>query len=365
MKLTDRKREILREVITRFIVSAEPVSSQCIAENCGFEISSATIRKELAELEEMGYLSHPHTSAGRVPSDKGYRFFVDNFISISPSSISSSRIGPSGITSSSASSSKAALQAGADIPSIKLDAGSEMDIEAVLKRSSEQLADLTNYLSMIVAPAIYHSRFKHLEILKLGQDNFLLVLITDTGRVYKRNFLLDGGPYHSLDFQSVSNLLNSQLRDRNISEIEFEKLKISEKDSFLIPLIKKIVELIKSCLQERMLYNRIFINGASSVLNQPDFIDLKKIQRILRIIGNEYLLMNMLLNLSDEQEFVIKIGSEFFEEGLDDLSLVASRYKIYEHATGAIGVLGPKRMDYYRVVSIINAFVKNLRTIFS
>jgi heat-inducible transcriptional repressor len=101
------------------------------------------------------------------------------------------------------------------------------------------------------------------------------------------------------------------------------------------------------------------------VLNQPDFIDIKKIQRILNVIGNEYLLMDMLLNLSDEQDFVIKIGSEIFEEGPDDLSLVASRYRIYEHSTGTIGVLGPKRMDYYRVVSIINAFVKNLKLIFS
>ena len=344
MKLTDRKKDILREVIKRFISSAEPVSSQCIAENAGFDISPATIRKEMAELEEMGYLSHPHTSAGRIPSDKGYRFFVDNFIN--------------------SSASTTALKPGTEIPAIKLDPGNELEMEAVLRKSSEQLANLTNYLSMIVAPAIYQSRFKHLEILQFNPGNFLLVLITDTGRVYKRNFTLEV-IYHSLDFQSVSNILNSQLRDKNISEIDFTKLKINEKDTYLIPLIKRIIELIKSCLQETLVYNRIFINGASSVLNQPDFIEIKKIQRILNVIGNEYLLMDMLLNLSDEQDFVIKIGSEIFEEGPDDLSLVASRYRIYEHATGTIGVLGPKRMDYYRVVSIINAFVKNLKLIFS
>ncbi len=344
MKLTERKIEILREVITRFIGSAEPVSSQCIAESSGFEISPATIRKEMAELEEMGYLSHPHTSAGRIPSDKGYRFFVDNFISSRAASV--------------------ALQGDSGIAAFKIDAGNDMEMETVLRKSSEQLARLTNYLSMIVAPAIYQSRFKHLEILKFNQGNFLLVLITDTGRVYKRNFVLEG-MYHSLDFQSVSNLLNSQLRDKNISEMDYTNIKISEKDSYLIPLIKRIIELIKSCLQETLLYNRIFVSGASTVLNQPDFIDLKKIQSILGIIENEYLLMDMLLNLSDEQDFVIKIGSEIFEEGPDDLSLVASRYRIYEHATGTIGILGPKRMDYYRVVSIINAFVKNLRALFS
>jgi len=193
----------------------------------------------------------------------------------------------------------------------------------------------------------------------------MLVLITDTGRVFKRNFIIEGD-YNTLDFQSASNILNQQLKDISISDIDYRILKIPENNSYLIPLIKKIIEIIKSCGQETLLYNRIFIHGASSVLNQPDFINLKKIQEILSIIENEYLLLNLLLDISgDDDGLIVKIGSEIFKEGPDDLSLVASRYRIYGYSTGAIGVLGPKRMDYCRVIDIIGAFVESFKQIFN
>jgi heat-inducible transcriptional repressor len=160
-------------------------------------------------------------------------------------------------------------------------------------------------------------------------------------------------------------MLNQQLRDKNISEIELNNLKVTENNAYLINLIKKILDVIRDCFAETTIYNRIFISGTSSVINHPDFIDLKKIQKILSIIENEYMLMNIMLDFpeKDGQEVVIKIGSEIFQEGPDDLSLVASRYKIYEHATGTIGILGPKRMDYFKVINIISSFVKNLKTV--
>ncbi len=343
MEFTERKKEILREVVLRYIKYAEPVSSRTIAGNTGFNLSSATIRKELAELEEMGYLTHPYTSAGRVPSDEGYRFFVKNFMK-----------GEAGIETDE----------GKNLPDIKLAIDKDMGMESVLKESSLQLARMTNYLSLIMAPALDQSRFRHLELLRFHGDNLLLVLITDTGRVFKRNFIIEGS-YNDLDFQSISNIFNSQLKGKSISGISFQDVSVSDGDYNLIPLIKKIIEVLRGCAEEAVRYNRIFIHGASSVLNQPDFIDIKKVHRILRIIENEYLLMKILLNFSDEEDFIIKIGAETFEDGPDDLSLVASKYRIYEHSTGAVGVLGPKRMDYYRVISIIDAFAKSLKEIFS
>ena len=343
MKLTDRKKEILKEVISRFIGSPEPVSSQNIAENAGLKLSPATIRKEMAELEEMGYLAHPHTSAGRVPSDMGYRYFVDNFIK---------------------DKIKAGPGIGEVLPEIYIDVDKDMEIENILKKSSEELARITKYLSMIVAPAIYQSKFRHIELLELSKKNLLLVLITDTGRVSKRNFLIEG-TYNNLDFQSVANMLNLQLRDRNIMDLDFSMLKINENDSYLVPFIKKIIDIIKNCAHEAFLYNRVFVYGASSIICHPDFIDLKKIHRILGIIENEYMLADILLNFSREEEFIIKIGAEIFSEGPDDLGLVASRYNIYKHSQGMIGVLGPKRMDYYKVANIVNAFVNNLKKLFN
>jgi heat-inducible transcriptional repressor len=343
VKFTERKIEILKEVVDRFIAKADPVSSKRIAQDSEFDLSSATIRKEMAELEEMGYLTHPYTSAGRMPTDKGYRFYVDNVIK------EESNIDASGDESSAA---------------IDIEIGRDMEIEIILQKSAEMLARFTNYLSMVVAPTIQQSRFKHIELLKFRSENLLMVLITNTGRVYKRSAVLEG-KYTDLDLQAATNILNLQLRDKNIIDIGTEDIKIQKGDSYLILLVNKIIELIKECIKEDFQYNRIFIHGASAILQQPEFIDLKKIQNILKVIENEYLLMKLLLDFSKDKDFVVKIGSELFEEGTEDLSLIASKYKIYGNSTGAIGVLGPKRMDYSRVIRNLNLFGRNLTEIFS
>ncbi|HEY4662657.1 MAG TPA: heat-inducible transcriptional repressor HrcA [Candidatus Humimicrobiaceae bacterium] len=343
MEFTGRKIEILKEVVGRFIAKADPVSSKRIALDSEFDLSSATIRKEMAELEEMGYLTHPHTSAGRTPTDKGYRFYVDNVI-------------------------KEQMELDTDDNKIELTfdmaIGKDMEIEMVLQRSAEMLARFTNYLSLVVAPTIQQSRFKHIELLEFNGGNLLMVLITDTGRVYKRNSVLTG-KYTELDLQGAANILNVQLRDKNIIDIGMEDVKINKGDSYLILLVNKIIELIKDCIKEDFQHNRIFMHGASVILQQPEFIDLKKIQNVLKVIENEYLLMKLLCDFSRDKDFVVKIGTELFEEGTEDLSLIASKYKIYGNSTGAIGILGPKRMDYSRVIRNLDLFRKNLTEIFS
>jgi heat-inducible transcriptional repressor len=242
--------------------------------------------------------------------------------------------------------------------------GKDMEIEMVLQRSAEMLARFTNYLSLVVAPTIQQSRFKHIELLKFHDGNLLMVLITDTGRVYKRNSVLTG-KYTELDLQGAANILNVQLRDKNIIDIDMEDVKIHKGDSYLILLVNKIIELIKDCIKEDFQHNRIFMHGASVILQQPEFIDLKKIQNVLKVIENEYLLMKLLSDFSCGRDFIVKIGTELFEEGTEDLSLIASKYKIYGNSTGAIGILGPKRMDYSRVIRNLDLFRKNLTEIFS
>ncbi len=344
MKFTERKINILKEVVDRFIAKADPVSSKKIAQDSEFDLSPATIRKEMAELEEMGYLTHPHTSAGRMPTDKGYRFYVDNVI-------------------------KEELNASVDVYNKKSNAldmavDKDMEIETILQRSAEMLATFTNYLSMVVTPTIQQSRYKHIELLKFKGENILMVLIMDTGRVYKRSAVL-GGKYTELDLQAVANIINLQLRDKNIIDATIEDIKIQDSDPYLILLINKVVDMIKECIRENFQYNKIFIHGASVILQQPDFIDLKKIQNILRVIENEYSLMKLLLDFSGDSDFMVKIGSELFEEGTEDLSLIASKYKIYDNSAGAIGVLGPKRMDYSRVIKSLNIFRRSLTEIFN
>ncbi len=346
--LTERKREILKEVVLKFIDTGEPVSSQNIVANTNLGLSSATIRKEMAELEKLGYLSHPYASAGRIPSDKGYRFFVDNYIN-------------KNLSLNSKSSNEVLLSSKKDISK---EINKDMEFEVILKKSSEQLAKMTSYLSMIVAPTIYNSKFRHLEVIELGRGIFLLVLIIDTGRVFKRNLFFEGN-YNSLDLQSAANILNLNFKNKNLSEVVNLNLKIPDFDSYLIPVIKKIIDTIKKIIDEALVYNNVYIHGASSILNLPDFLDIKKVHEVIKLIENEYMLVDLLLNISEDDSFIIKIGSEICDEGASDLSLVASRYKIYNQSTGTIGVLGPKRMNYFKVVQVIRAFIENFKEIFS
>ena len=343
MKLTARKKKILEEVVIRFIRDAEPVSSARIASEPDLEISPATIRKEMSELEEMGYLTHPHTSAGRIPTDLGYRFYVD------------------GLTDEG---SRPLLPGKEELPDIRSVITRSMEIENVLKQSVEMLAKITNYLSMIVAPSIYQSRFKHLELLNFEGEDYLMVLITDTGRVYKRNFTIEGS-YNDLDLQGAAGVLNSKLRDKSFADISSVDLKELGSDTRLILLISRILEMIKDCMEESLQYNRVFIHGTSVIMQQPEFIDIENIHQILSFIENEYLLIKILMDFAEDKRFMVKIGAELFSGGSDKLSLIASKYRIKGNASGTIGILGPKRMDYSRVINVLDFFRKNLSDVFN
>jgi heat-inducible transcriptional repressor len=339
MKFSSRKKEILKQVILNFIEKAEPVSSQVLVENLKNEISSATIRKEMADLEDMGYLSHPHTSSGRIPTDAGYRYYIDNVIF---------------------NDEKSMITQKKELVPLNLPVNREMDLETILQLSTEALSKFTNYLSMIVAPEINQTRLRHIELLKFENNDYLFVLITDSGRVYKKRFNISGG-YNDLDLQRVTNILNSQARGRLIYDINFENtIKIGENEKYLVFLINKIIDMIKSCEEDLNSYNRIFIRGTFCIFKDPEFLDFNKVKRIMDVLENEYLLMKILLNYPGENEINVKIGSEIYGSETNDLSLVASKYKINSNSSGSIGVLGPKRMNYLKVISILSWFSANL-----
>ncbi len=339
MKLSIRKTEVLKNIVAKFIEKAEPISSASIAHCSGIDFSPATIRKEMAELEEMGYLTHPHTSAGRIPTDMGYRFYVDNFMQEEV------------IKLFDEDESK--------FP-IDIEPSKDMGIEIILQKSTEILSRFTNYLSMIVAPSIKQARFRHIELLKFDTYTYLLVLITDSGTVFKRNFQIEG-QYNDIDLQRAANILNSRLREKHIMGIDVGKdLLISDSDNHLIFLLNKVVSIIKSCQEDSTLHNRIFVHGTSFMVQQPEFIDLKKIYKIIEVLENEYMLMELLLNFTSDNEIIIKIGSEIHGKQTDDLSLIASKYKMKNNSFGSIGILGPKRMDYFKVINVLGSFRKNL-----
>jgi len=339
MKFSARKKEILKQVILNFIEKAEPVSSQVLVENLKNEISSATIRKEMADLEDMGYLSHPHTSSGRIPTDAGYRYYIDNVIF---------------------SDEQLMITGKKELAPINLPVNKEMDLEAILQLSTEALSKFTNYLSMIVTPIINQTRLRHIELLNFENNGYLFVLITDSGRVYKKRFIISG-EYNDIDLQRVTNILNSQARGMIIYDINFENtIKVGENEKYLVFLISKVIDMIRSFEEDLNSYNRIFIRGTFSIFKDPEFFDFNKVKKIMDVLENEYLLMKILLNYPKENEINVKIGSEIYGSETDDLSLVASKYKINSNSSGSIGVLGPKRMNYLKVINILSGFSASL-----
>ncbi len=340
MRINQRKKEILKSIIDSFIDKAEPVSSSYIAENIKTNLSSATIRKEMSELEEMGFLSHPHTSAGRIPTDQGYRYYVDNFV----------------LEEQLLKTGSGGQKLPMNIPVDK-----NMDLEKILILATELLFKFTNYLSMIVAPEINRNRFRHVEIINFGSDNrYMFILITDSGRVMKASFEIEG-EYNDLDLQRIRNILNTELRNRYIHEInENLKIKILENESSLLFMIKKILKIIKSFEDNTNYYNRIFIRGALSILKDPEFIDFNKVKNIIGLLENDYLLMEILENYSRDEEINVRIGSEIHGQDTCDLSLVSAKYCYDGNSIGSIGIIGPKRMDYFKVINTLSIFRTNL-----
>ena len=188
--------------------------------------------------------------------------------------------------------------------------------------------------------------------------------IAGNERVFKRNLYFEGS-LNDIDIQKMTNIMNSQLRDRTIGEVKFEDLCLPDGEAYLFLPVSKVIEIIKSCVKEELAYNRVFVHGASAVLNQPEFIDMRKVRGILDIIEDESLLAGILMKILEGDRFIIKIGSEISEEGTEDLSLVASKYEISSSSSGAVGILGPKRMDYLKVVATVNMFIRDLKEIFS
>lgn len=343
MKLNQRKKEILKNIIDSFIEKAEPVSSNYIAENINMNLSSATIRKEMSELEEMGFLSHPHTSAGRIPTDQGYRYYVDNIV-LGEQLL---RIG----------------SGGQDIP-MNIPIDKNMDFEKILVLATELLFKFTNYLSMIVAPEINRSKFRHIEIINFGSEGrYMFILITDSGRVMKASFEIEG-EYNDLDLQRIRNILNTELKNKYIHEINDNlKIKILENEGSLLFMIKKILKIIKNFEENTNYYNRIFVRGALSILKDPEFIDFNKVKNLIGLLENDYLLMKILKNYSGNEEINVRIGREIYGQDTSDLSLVSAKYCYSGNSIGSIGIIGPKRMDYFKVITTLNTFRANLTDI--
>lgn len=337
MSLDERKARLLRAVVHEFIQTNEPVGSKALADRYSLGISSATIRNEMATLEEQGFLSHPHTSAGRVPTDQGYRHYVDSLSGVGE---------------------LARAQQDAVMRYLEGAAG----LEETLQRTSLLLASLTQYTAMVAPPALDRSRVRHVELVRLGTHVVMLVMIADTGRVEQRLVETDD-EVGAEDLEDLRRRINEKLAGERLHRAALVLSAMEQS----IPaqarwLFMVLADVIGQMASDRTT-DRVWLGGQAHLSVPGAFQELETIHRVYQLLEQQVLVLR-LLQVSIRQGAIsgaisVVIGSENPIEGMQACSVVTSTYPAGD-TIGSIGVLGPTRMDYLRTMAAVQAVASYL-----
>ncbi len=328
LTLSQRSRQILEAIVEDYILTAEPVGSSTVARKHSMSLSSATVRNVMASLEELGLLASPHTSAGRIPTDKGFRFYVDSLV---------------GLRNITYSEKKEILKRCRE---------TEGNLTDLLREASSTLSILSNYTGIVVAPRFATGVFRHIEFIKLGTHRVLAILVTCNGSVQNR--IIDyEQELNQEDMVRMSNYLNellegltiSQVREKILSEMALEKNRYDE-------LLAKALTLSRKALPDEQ--DEIYIAGQSRIFEQPEFSDVSKMREIFKAFEEKRRLVQLLTNCMQAQGVQIFIGSETPLEEMSGMSLITSTYMTGTSTIGLMGVIGPIRMGYSSVIPIVD-----------
>jgi heat-inducible transcriptional repressor len=327
--LDDRKLAVLRAIVEDYVSTNEPVGSKSIVDRHNLDVSPATIRNDMAVLEELGYIAQPHTSAGRIPTDKGYRLFVDRLSGIKPFSTAERR-------------------------AIETFLAGAYDLDDVVTRSVRLLAQLTRQVAVVQYPSLTRSSVRHIELVPLSEQRLLLVLITDTGRVEQRAVDLPG----PIDDDAVTQLravLNACLDGRRLTDVATvvadlpERVQPGERVN-----AAAVFSVILETLVERH-EERVVVGGASNLV-PADFS--QGMHEVLEALEEQVVLMRLLGESGDRASLTVRIGAEHTVHGLQSTSLVSSGYGSGSEALAKLGVLGPTRMDYPTAMGAVRAVAR-------
>lgn len=330
-ELDERKRTILRAIVTEYVSRGEPVGSKRVVDVADLEVSAATVRNEMAALEALGYIHQPHTSAGRVPTDKGYRRFVDDL------------------------RSDPALD-GPRRELVQELLGGATDVEDLLARTSTVLSQLTRLVSLVIAPAVDAARLKLCELVALSPGAGLLLLVADTGRVEKRSVELPPEATEG-DLDRVRAVLAEHVRGRRLGEVHDALQRLAdEAPADLREVLRAVADATARELAEDTLHH-VFVGGQASLAGDETF-ERHNLSRLLQLLEERATLARMLADATADDRPTVRIGEENEVEDLRAASLVAQRYQLV--TAGSLGVLGPTRMDYAAVLATVRAVADQL-----
>ena len=335
MQLDERKVKILQAIIRNYLETGEPVGSRTISKYTDLNLSSATIRNEMADLEEMGYILQPHTSAGRIPSDKGYRLYVDAMMEEKEKELE-------------------------ELKEMMIEKEDKMD--HLLKQVAKLLAVNTNYATMISAPVVHKNKLKFIQLSRVDTHQLLAVIVME-GNVIKNNILhvteeLSDETLLKLNILLNTNLNGMALEEINLGTISMMKQQAGAHSDIVVDVIDAIAEGIKA--EEDL---QIYTSGANNIFKYPELADHQKASEIINTFEEKQMLTELVQErLADEENTGIQvyIGNETPIQTMKDCSVVTATYELGEGMRGTIGIIGPKRMDYDKVVSTLKTITHQL-----
>ena len=341
VELDERKEKILKAIIQTYFETGEPVGSRTISKFSDLQLSSATIRNEMSDLEELGYIVQPHTSAGRIPSDKGYRFYVDQLIREKEDEVTEMK----------------------ELVIQRVDR-----VELLLKQLARTLAANTNYATLISGPQYHHTKLKFIQLSKVEAGKLLIVTVLE-GNIIKNSFV---GLEEELSDEEILNLnilLNNNLIGLTMDEIN---LSVITKMKEQAGTRRQVVDLVLNEVAEAIHANeedlQIYMEGTTNIFKYPELSDGEKAGQLINTLEQTELLKNLFTETDSggdsKHEIQVYIGDETSVQSMKDCSVVTANYVLGDGLRGTIGIVGPKRMDYDKVVSTLRSLMNQLEATF-
>lgn len=330
--MDERKKRILQAVVDEYVNTAEPVSSSALVEKYGLNYSSATVRNELAELEKNGYLDKTHTSSGRVPSEKGYRFYVDELIKEDDISVEEMKYIQSKL-------------------STKVN-----EIEDLAKIATTTLSEITHYTTVAIGPKVETQLIEEIKFVLLGSRMLMVVIVTDSGLVKETIIKYDEDITQS-QVETLNNLFNTKLKGKPLSKIDkpMEEYILSE-INYSIDVIKPIIDQINKIVEEA---ETIYLEGTNKSFDLPEFKSLEIAKNFINVLDEKELMLDI-LDSGMAEDINVYIGDENDKEELKDFSVVTFKHSVGDKELGTIGIIGPKRMNYSKVISVMKYISKKI-----
>lgn len=346
MDLDERKLKILQAIIRNYLETGEPVGSRTISKYTDLNLSSATIRNEMADLEELGYIVQPHTSAGRIPSDKGYRLYVDQMLAEKEEKLDH------------------AAQEVKEMHQMLLEKEDKM--ESILKQMAKMLAVNTNYATLVTAPQVKGNKIKFLQLSRVDVGQLLATIVVE-GNVIKNNMIHVEKSLDDETLLKLNILLNTNLNGLPIEDINLAMItKLKQQAGIYDGIIAEVMDAVAAVIRENDDIE-IYTSGANNIFKYPELSDNQRASELINTLEEKQMLTELVQDsMADENNTGIQvyIGNETPVQTMKDCSVVTATYELEEGVKGTIGIIGPRRMDYDKVISTLTTLKSQLDTIY-